>query len=407
MTSRRDASEPTCVTQQKAGRLLTWVARSTVGGAKAGPPLLDGMAHQDWAEFLRLGLAHGMLPLAWRALESSAESLPAPLVADLRDFWAANARRNLSLAAELRSILARLENAGVRALPWKGLLLAQRAYGDLSLRQFFDLDVLVRRVDLPAARAALAELGFLPEKKMTDAQRETYVDHQGELELVREADGLWLELHTAVVPTYYAAGRSSDDLWQQVVRADVARFEVWALHPVDDIEALCVHGSKHRWDRLAWIIDVALTARLLDDDAWQRLTSAARDHGTLRIVAMGLILAQDVCGAALPGDVMDKVRSDRTALGLAGRVGRALFDPRPSRFDALSFHARMRERPRDRARYLFSVAFTPSGADWESLSLPRRLFPVYALTRPVRLAWKYGRRALRRAPRDQGRRASQ
>jgi hypothetical protein len=54
-----------------------------------------------------------------------------------------------------------------------------------------------------------------------------------------------------------------------------------------------------------------------------------------------------------------------------------------------------------------SVAFTPSGADWEAFSLPRRLFPVYALTRPLRLFWKYGRRALSRPQGDQGRRISQ
>jgi uncharacterized membrane-anchored protein YjiN (DUF445 family) len=36
---------------------------------------------------------------------------------------------------------------------------------------------------------------------MSEAEEEIYVDHQGELELIREADGLWLELHTAIVPT--------------------------------------------------------------------------------------------------------------------------------------------------------------------------------------------------------------
>lgn len=396
MTSRRDASESTRATDEPAARLLTWVARSTVNGAAAGAPPIEAMANDDWAALLRLGLAHAMLPLAWRALESSASALPGPLVADLREIWAANARRNLMLAGELRAIVACLEKIGVQALPWKGPILAQRAYGDLSLRQFFDLDVLIRRPDLPAARGALGELGFQPEKHMTDTQREAYVDHQGELELVRATDGLWLELHTAIVPTYYGAGRSSDDLWQHVVRAQLARVEVWTLDPVDDIEALCVHGSKHRWDRLAWIVDVALMARLLEGEAWERLMTAARYHGTLRMVAIGLVLAQDECGASLPADVARTLRADRPAVSLARKASRALFDPRPSRFDALFFHAQMRERPRDRVRYLFSVAFTPSGADWEAFSLPRRLFPAYSLTRPLRLAWKYGRRALRR-----------
>jgi hypothetical protein len=373
-----------------------------VDDTQASPPPIDGMSSEHWAAFLRLGMTHAMLPLAWRALERFADAVPVALFGDLRDAWAANARRNLRLAGELRSIAARLEAAGVRSLAWKGPLLAQRAYGDLSLRQFFDLDVLIRRTDLQPARAALAELGFRPEKVMTDVQLETYVDHQGELELVRDADGLWLELHTAVVPTYYGSGRSSDDLWQHAVPVRMARTEVWALSSVDDLEALCVHGSKHRWDRLSWILDVALMTRLLEQEGWSQLTSAARDHGTLRMVLIGLVLASDVCGASLPDEVRRLVRSDRTAVALAERSSRALFDPRPSRFDALSFHAQMRERSRDRARYLLSVAFTPSGADWETLSLPRVLFPVYALTRPVRLAWKYGRRTLRRPPARSG-----
>ena len=365
------------------------------------------MANGDWAEFLRLGLAHGVLPLAWNTLKAHADTLPAALVNDLRHTWAANARRNLGLAGELRTILARLEGAGVEALTWKGPVLAQRAYGDLSLRQFFDLDILVRRTDLPVARTVVAELGFAPEKPMTDAQREAYVDHQGELELVRPTDGLWLELHTAVVPTYYSAGRSSDELWEHSVRVELARVEVRTLDPIDDIEALCVHGSKHRWDRLAWIVDVALMARLVDLGGWRRLFAGAREHGSMRMVAIGLLLAHDLCGAALPEEVVCELRIDRTAGSLVRSASRALFNPGPSRFDGLFFHARMRERSRDRARYLLSVAFTPSGADWEGLSLPRVLFPVYVVTRPVRLALKYGRRLLARTPRDQDRRASQ
>lgn len=380
-----------------AARLLTWVARATVDRAAAGTPPIDAMASDaDWKAFLRLGLAHSMLPLSWRALERHVAPLPVALATDLRSAWTANASRNLRLTAELQSILAILDTAGIRALAWKGPVLAQRAYGDLSARQFFDLDVLIRRSELSQASAVLANLGFQPEKQMTDAQRNTYVDHQGELELVRSSDGVWLELHTAVVPTYYSAGRSSDELWQHAVRAPVARAEVWTLDPVDDIEALCVHGSKHRWDRLAWITDVALMARLLDEPAWHRLIDAARRHGTLRMVVIGFVLAVDVCGASLPVEVIRTLRADRTAVALAHQAHQGLFDPRPRRTDALFFHARMRERPGDRLRYLVNVAFRPSGADWEGITLPRALFPVYALTRPLRLAWKYGRRALGR-----------
>ena len=349
----------------------------------------------DWADFVRLTLAHAMLPVAWKMLSPHRSLLPELVTGDLQAAFDANARRNLRLLGELRIALRDLDAAGIRAVPWKGPLLAERAYGDLALRQFYDLDILLRPTQLRAARERLAASGFRPEKQMTQVEEQTYVEHQGELELVRPTDGLWLELHTAIVPTYYARGPSSADLWQRIRPTRLGRATVWALDEVDEFEALCVHGSKHRWDRLAWILDVTMMSRSLTSEQWTRLLDNARRHGTLRMVLLGLLLARDVCGADLPAPAAREAGRDRTARALALTATDELFDPRPRRFDGLTFHARMRERASDRARYLLSVMYTPSGADWEALSLPRPLFRLYAVTRPVRLAWKYGRRLLR------------
>jgi hypothetical protein len=375
-----------------AAHLLLWCARGVANDAVSRAPIED-MGRDDWAEFLRLCLAHGMLPIAWATLRSFALDLDGAVAADLRGAYDANARRNLSLIGELRAVLDALAAHSIGAMAWKGPVLAQRAYTDINLRQFFDLDLLVRRDQVAAARDALAPLGLQPEKDMTPAEQETYVDHQGELELVRAADGLWVEIHSAIVPTYYGGGTSSEELWQRVSSVELGRVPVPALDIADEMEALCVHGSKHRFERLAWILDIAMLARRMNEGDWSRLTAGATSHGTLRMVRLGLLLAKDVCAAnSIPDGQMRSARSDGTARALARDVLSRLFDPTPSRFDALTFHARMRERRRDQLRYLVNVAFTPSGADWGALHLPRALFPLYALTRPVRLAAKYGRR---------------
>lgn len=379
----------------RAERLVLWSARQTVRPGSAAPPV-EAMEHGDWAAFIRLGQAHAMLPVAWLALRPHADLMGPAAARELRLVYEANARHNLTMLGELRTLATALADAGVRAVSWKGPLLAQRAFGDISARQFFDLDLLVPRTDMAAAQRIAHGLGFRPEKKMTDHQQQTYVDHQGELELVRASDGLWIELHSAVVPTYYGRALISDSWWRRAVDVSVGRMRFAALDAVDELHALCIHGSKHRWDRLAWILDVAMLARGLDDAQWREVTDAAERQGTLRMLRLGLLLAADLCGLVPPPDVAAAVRRDRAALKLARTVERGLFDARPSRFDGLVFHARMRERARDQLGYLASVAFTPSGADWEALRLPRALFPLYALTRPIRLAAKYGRRLVSR-----------
>lgn len=380
-----------------ASDLLLWVARATVRPSSADEPALSHMTVDDWTIFLGEALRHGMVPLAARALSGPVgEPVPAVIRADLHQAAESNGRRSLTLAGDLVALLRLLSDAGIRAVPWKGPMLALRAYGDLGARYFFDLDVLVQESDLPVARDLMLANGFRTEKQMTAAQQRVYVEHQGELELVRDSDGLWLELHTAIVPTYYSAGTAAEDLWGRLVTVRVAGRELSALAPEDELEALCVHGSKHRWQRLIWIVDVGKMAELLTDDGWTRLLLSARQHGAQRMVNLGVILAAGLCDAQIPGFVLAAARGDSVAGRLAAEVVRELFAPRTRRADAIAFHTRMRERTRDRARYLFNVLFQPSGADWEALSLPRGLFRIYSVTRPFRLGLKYGRRLLSR-----------
>ncbi len=352
------------------------------------------MSRADWAEFLRLIMQHALAPVAWRSLEAHKALLPELVATDLQTAYTANTRRNLWLAGELTATLRKLAATGITAAPWKGPVLAHRAYGDVSLRQFYDLDILVRRHELLAARDVMSDMGFRTEKRMSESEQEVYVDHQGELEMVRDSDGLWLELHSAVVPTYYSERRAAEHLWQRLTQVELMRTKIWALDPVDELEALCIHGSKHRWERVAWILDIALMVRLVDVGGWARLIEGSRARGSLRMVHLGLLLAAELCAADLPGAVARSAGQDGTARRLTESVKRDLFNPQPRRFDSLVFHARMRERSSDQIRYLLNVAFRPSGADWEALRLPRLLFPLYALTRPIRLARKYGNRLL-------------
>jgi hypothetical protein len=208
----------------------------------------------------------------------------------------------------------------------------------------------------------------------------------GELEMVRPSDGQWAELHTAIVPTYFGRGRRAESFWDRLVTLRVARADVPALDLVDEMEALCVHGSKHRWERLAWIVDIAMLARRFDDADWLRLRTEAREHGVRRMVDVALLLAVDLCGADIPATVIEPARRDAVARSLAASARRGLFSPDLGRGAELRFHLRMWDRGSDQLRYLLNIALTPSVADWQAISLPSRLQPLYLVVRPLRMA---------------------
>ncbi len=100
-------------------------------------------AQIDWDEFLRLAEHHGVLPLVTRSLQQQPVRLPEHIAASLDKANAANVKRNLWFAGELSRILHHFSRRGVRAVPYKGPVLAESAYGDVTLRTFNDLDFLI------------------------------------------------------------------------------------------------------------------------------------------------------------------------------------------------------------------------------------------------------------------------
>jgi len=66
--------------------------------------------------------------------------------------------------------------------------------------------------------------------------------------------------------------------------------------------------------------------------------------------------------------------------------------------DPFAWNAAIRERFRDRNRAsiaLLQDVFVPNLPEYELVRLPRSLYSLYRVLRPMRLAWKYSRRVLR------------
>jgi len=83
---------------------------------------------------------------------------------------------------------------------------------------------------------------------------------------------------------------------------------------------LCVHGTKHFWDRLAWIVDVAelITAQPVD---WEESLQIAAGMKSTRVLLLGLYLAHEWLGAALPQPVLERAQRTPLFVGLRKRCG--------------------------------------------------------------------------------------
>jgi hypothetical protein len=107
----------------------------------------------DWERLVDLAMQHGLAALLYRGLSGIASSsISKGTFATLWSSSEAAAKRKRAMAAELLALLQRFDRHGIPALPFKGPVLALQLYGDVALREFGDLDILVPSCDLLRAK---------------------------------------------------------------------------------------------------------------------------------------------------------------------------------------------------------------------------------------------------------------
>jgi hypothetical protein len=357
----------------------------------------------DWKYLLRVAREHRVVPLLFSHLNATCpEAVPEAALNELRNHSHENTRRNLLLTGELLKLLNLFEANGIHAIPYKGPTLAAMAYGNLALREFDDLDILVRKQDVPRAEELLVSMEYRSQYRLNGEQQAALLRTHYEHAFSRGDGEVTVDLHWGIMEKHFSFSLDSECLWGRLERFSLGGNTVLTLSPEDLLLILCMHGSKHFWERLSWIRDVAELIRVHKKMNWEQFMEQASTLGSERMLLLGLYLASELLGATLPEEVWRRVHTDPTVKALAGQVHERLFREANGSLGAFEelplypFHLRARERLRDKLRYCIYRATAITLEDLMLLPLPGYLYPLYYIIRPIRLAGKYGKRFSKR-----------
>ncbi len=202
-----------------------------------------------WPALLDCAAAHQLLPALWSSLlRAGVRPLPravrdrvgaSPFVV-LEDAYAANAVRVDDLAAQGRDLLGALADAGIPALPIKGLhgLLAGW-WADPAARVMVDIDVLVPAERLGDAAMVANVLGY---RDLGTLDPEGIAAHQWPA-LGRGGRQGSLELHSSPLVLRHAALLSSSELFAGAVELEVDGLAVLVPSPTHALVLALAHAQ--------------------------------------------------------------------------------------------------------------------------------------------------------------------
>ena len=346
-------------------------------------------AVSDWAKVADAAEYHGLTPLLLRNLKQAEAPVPEATLHELESRNARAVRQNLFLTSEMLRVVDSLRQARIEAIPLKGAVLATEVYGDLGLRPFTDIDLLVKPEQIEKAETVVKQLGYAAEFAIPAAHRERWMKHQCELTF-RRGELCRTELHWDIAHPHFTLRTGVEDFWERSKTVRIGDAALPCLSDSDLLFMLIVHGTRHAWSRLMWAVDVAEFLRASPQIDWATFVRNAKERGAERMIATALLLLENLFGEKVADQAAQPLYKDRSAARLAQRVftrwqeslGQSdLSDLEPGPFWRHRWIMKTRERFSQRLAYAGRVLTMEAEGEFGAARLPRAMAPFYKLVR--------------------------
>jgi hypothetical protein len=272
----------------------------------------------DWDYLVEKAALHRITPLLYvNLIKNDTESIvPQSVIEKLKITYHAKAVRNMLLFRELSVILKKLQNAAIEVIVLKGPILAEIVYKNITLRPFNDIDLLVKKDNLPYIEQELGRLAYSNQKTyLTDwhAQWDIKLKGAEELHYINRKNNILIDLHWDIQPPSSRFQIDINQFWENAQSVKIAGAETLMLAPENLLEHLCLHLNKEILNApsvLLWCCDIAeVVSNYKDDIDWERLVKSCKHHGIEIPVHQALAFACNFLNAPVPVNVLIQLES--------------------------------------------------------------------------------------------------
>jgi Uncharacterised nucleotidyltransferase len=375
-------------------KLILCIARRELDAERRAE--LRGLVTQqlDWDYLFATAYAHRLLPLLHKHLTTAAgDTVPGHFLSRLKRDSVANSQSVLYLIGKQLHVYKLFKEHEIPVALFKGPLLAQLTYGEISLRQAGDIDVLISREHFDRARQLLESLGYEMSPRLTPAQLASHLSNHCEINFMRDEWFTVVDLHWDLAPRSFVFGLKGDEVMSRLQTISLAGTAVETFGAEDLVLYQAMHGAKHLWRRLEWISCLAESLRALPAINWDLLLERAATAHATRMLALGLRQAE-LSDVHIPAPVMATLDADGSMHRIAQRLREQLFTVYgpPVSTETSRYNLHIMDRKRDALISALRAIFVPTLPDWQALALPTPLHSLYYAYRPLRLSKIYWRR---------------
>jgi ribosome-associated translation inhibitor RaiA len=258
----------------------------------------------DWKDLLQQASQQGVfLLLHQNLIINHLECMPKNIQPQLQAYSQIKTARNLFLSKKLCQILELFKNHDIQVIPFKGSVLAASVYNNLAIREFCDIDLLIKQEDFVQVKELLLAQNYKPRSELQP---------WGE-DFASQDDKVHIDIHWQLAPSCFPYRLNFPELWQRCQTISILNQKVRTLSPEDLLLILClqiVKDAHYRQEKLKQVCDIAELVRTSSLN-WELVIQQSQNLSSERLLLFGLALAQQLLQVEIPLEIKQKIAIDR------------------------------------------------------------------------------------------------
>jgi hypothetical protein len=277
----------------------------------------------------------------------------------------------------------------------KGITLAEKYYGDVSLRHSLDLDFWVEGSGIEAMSSFLLNEGYKSDPSFSELNETQLnyvkrIDH--DLQFINAKNDLLksIELHWKIRGSLGSFSFDPNLDYDKLARFKVGSETIKVFDEIDNLLYLCTHGTEHAWFRLKWLFDLPQILDKVEFD-WNEVIRRAIELKCLDQLIISFVVLNQFIDQEIPSAIMELIDQKKIQPSL------------DFIYESILSETTFNENDSNRIKYLgYSISQSKNGifntqllmkyltgpSDWKLLPLPEKLFFLYFPLRPFLLLWR-------------------
>ena len=342
---------------------------------------------ENWDSFISLAYSHGIFPLVYKSLKDFAHLIPENIFTYIKQNYMNIVKQNMLMTSELIKITKILEENNIEVISFKGPVLSQLAYGDVVSRQYCDLDILVDEKELKKAQNILENNNYEQMYDLEEYQKENLKNVVHDISMINKLNNTNIELHWTLSSGEFFIDLEKLKYLEDTKKYTISNQEINIFSNEKLFIYLCVHGYKHLWERIEWLVDIYYLTEKENIDL-EKVIEMSKFINAERLVLSTLIICKKIFDLEIilekdilndkklniaTNKMLEKIFQDYTVLKEKNHT---------KQFSII--HLYMLKTTTNKFKY-FKTFLLPTEHDYEKVKISSKFHFLYYLLRPFNI----------------------